>query len=282
MSGLTATERLSAVIAHLIRPLVRLMLQRGVTYPQLIQLLRRVYVEVAENEFKLPGQKQTDSRLTLLTGIHRRYVKELRAQRREAVAMPANVSLGGQLVAAWLSDERFLDAAGRPLPLPRYASDNGPDFESLVLSVTTDLRARSILDELLRLGVVRLDEDETVLLEHSAFVPDAGSEEKLFFLGRNLHDHIAASVHNIEGGEPAFMERSAYNSELTERSATELAAFAEEEGMRGLRAVHRRAEALRARDEGRADAVFRVNFGSYFYSVSREEEEGQGSDDDAR
>ncbi|MBW2713822.1 MAG: hypothetical protein JRC77_08730 [Deltaproteobacteria bacterium] len=271
MSGKTTTARLSAAIAQLIRPLVRLMLQHGVTYPHFIRLVRRVYVEVAEKEFRLPDQKQTDSRITLLTGIHRRYVKELRKAPADEGAIPVNVSLGGQLVANWLSDERFVDAEGHPLALSRFPTEDAPNFEHLVLSVTTDLRPRAILDELLRLKVVRIEDEDMIVLERGAFVPDAGTDENLFFFGRNLHDHIAASAHNIDGNTPTFMDRSAYNSQLTETSARELASYAEEQGMQALRAVHQRANTLRSQDEECPDAVYRVNFGTYFYSVSEEE-----------
>lgn len=278
MSEKTTAARLSTAIARLIRPLVRLMLQHGVTYPHFIHLVRRVYVEVAEKEFRLPNQKQTDSRITLLTGIHRRYVKELRKAPADKEAIPVNVSLGGQLVATWLSAERFIDAEGNPLALSRFPSEHVPNFESLALSVTTDLRPRAILDELLRLGVVRSEDGDMIVLERSAFVPDAGTDENLFFFGRNLHDHIAASAHNIDGGKPPFMDRSAYNSKLTEASAKALASYAEEQGMLALRAVHQHAEALRTQDEEQPDAVYRVNFGTYFYSVSEEEGESERSD----
>ena len=73
------------------------------------------------------------------------------------------------------------------------------------------------------------------------------------------------------------MERSAYNSALSAASARELARHAEHEGMRALRSFHQKAEHLRARDVGKPDAHYRVNFGAYFYSA-REIDSEHGGD----
>ncbi len=259
-------DKLSVAVSVLIRPLIRLFLQHGVTYPQFIKLVRSVYVDVADREFRIPGKSQTDSRVTLLTGIHRRYVKALREEVREELVIPPNASIGGQLIGTWLSDERFLDHDQHPLRLPRTAEGGGVSFDDLVRAVTTDLRPRAILDELVRLGLVQVDAAGDVRLVREAFVPSTGVDEKLYFFGRNLHDHIAAGAHNVSGHEPRFLERSAYNSELTKDSVSELAAYAEQQAMQALQNVHRRAVALRERDRGKPDATQRVNFGAYFYA----------------
>ncbi len=276
------SELLSQSLSVLVRPLVRLLLQHGITYPQFIKLLRTVYVEVAEREFSIPGKPQTDSRVSLLTGIHRRYVKELREQIGESFEIPANVSIGGQLIGVWLSDPRFVDSSEKPVRLPRLQDEKGSSFEDLVRTVTTDIRPRAVLDELLRLGVVSLDEQDHVCLERAAFIPETGAEEKLFYFGRNLHDHIAASAHNINGGRPPFMERSAYNGGLTKESVRELAVLAEQEGMRALQHVHRRANELRAQDVHSAHATYRMNFGTYYYSVEARDDDLSDADPNRR
>ena len=42
--------------------------------------------------------------------------------------------------------DEFLDAEGRPRPLPVQAEDDAPSFERLVSSVTADIRPRAVLD----------------------------------------------------------------------------------------------------------------------------------------
>ena len=50
-----------------------------------------------------------------------------------------------------------------------------------------------VVHDWVRLGVARLEGDR-VVLNHSAFVAPKGLEEKSFYLGRNVGDHIAAAA----------------------------------------------------------------------------------------
>src|SRR5579859_7596764 len=161
---MTPTPALVAALRHLLRPLVRLLVARGVTYTMLADILKQTYVDVADREFRLDSRPATDSRVSLLSGVHRKDVRRLRESAPAAdAAMPDSVALGAQLVAAWTTRREFLDAKGRPRPLPRLASAGARSFEALVESVSKDIRARSILDEWLRLGVVEFDREDRVV-----------------------------------------------------------------------------------------------------------------------
>lgn len=250
----------------LLRPLVRLLVARQLPYPFAANLLKGVYVEVAERDFGLAGKRLTDSRISLLTGVYRRDVKRLRSELREGTAVPPAVSLGAEVVARWNGLPEFLDAEGRPGPLPVH-SDDEPSFESLVASVSTDIRARSVLDEWLRLGVVHFDEAGRVVLDSGVFVPQKGLEEKLYYFGRNLRDHIAAAAYNVEGQEPPFMERSTYYGRLSAESVAQIGKFAAEQGMAALQAVNRLAMELQERDARSGAATRRMTFGVYYFET---------------
>lgn len=260
-TGGQPSPSLVRALRHLLRPLVRLLLRNGVTLPYLHDLLRALYVEIGEAELAEPN----DSRLSLLTGIHRKGLRQLRETAPEGYAPPPTVSLGARLVARWTAAPEFLDGRGRPRPLLRAneAGVRGPTFDELVASVSTDIRPRAVLDEWLRLGVVELDERDRVRLCTDAFVPARGFDEKAHYFGRNLHDHMAAAAHNLSGGDPPMLERSVYYDGLSDESVEELRALAEEHGMQALQTLNRRALALQKRDGGR-DARQRMNFGVYF------------------
>ena len=196
-------------LRHVLRPLVKLMLSRGVTYPFLTELLKQVFVEVAERHFKLDSKPLTDSRASHITGVHRKDVRRLRRGLPGAEPDNATASLGAQIVATWNGLPNYSDAAGQPKPLARNISDGeGVSFEALVAGISKDIRSRAVLDEWLRLGVAYLDANNRVCLNAGAFVPEKGLEEKAFFFGHNLHDHAAAATHNVLGGKPPFLERS--------------------------------------------------------------------------
>ena len=256
---------LISAIRRLLRPLVRLLIAKGVGLAALMELLKEAYVDVALNEFPVEGKKQTDSRVSLLTGVHRKDVKRLRERPTEKMAAPRSIGLGGQIVSRWLGSKETTDKKGQPLPLPRKTDSRGPSFESLVSGVSKDVRPRALLDEWLRLGVAHLDEDDRVVLNRMAFVPEKGFEEKAFYFGRNIHDHLAATAHNLlEEGNPT-LERSVHYTGLTEESAAELAEAAERSGMKALLEMNRLALELAEKDKGRATATRRINFGLYFF-----------------
>ncbi|MEL6204443.1 MAG: DUF6502 family protein, partial [Pseudomonadota bacterium] len=70
-------DPLLRVLRGLVRPLVRTLISRGVTAPAFYRLLKQVYVEVAHEEFRIDDAPPTDSRITLLTGVHRRDVRAI-------------------------------------------------------------------------------------------------------------------------------------------------------------------------------------------------------------
>ena len=268
-------------LRSLLRPLVHLLVDKRFTFPQLSELLKGIYVEVADRDFALEGKRQTNSRLHLLTGIHRKDVRRLREAEPDAPRVPRNVSLGAQLVARWVGSPHFTDAEGHPRSLSRRASDvNGPTFASLVEFVSKDIRPRAILDEWLRLGVVQMSDDDRVELVVEAFVPQRGDDEKVFYFGRNLRDHIAAAARNLAGHEAPLLERSVYYDALSEKSVAELAALSEELGMDALRAINRRAMQLQRSDaKVEPDSLRRMNFGVFFYEEQEAPDAQDGHDD---
>jgi hypothetical protein len=261
------SKALIQAVQQVLYPLARLLLAQGVTYPQLAELLKAVLVKVAEKEFPIAGKAQTDSRVSLLSGVHRKDVRRLRvAPANEDGVTARSVSMGAQLVAAWTGLRRFQDKQGRPLPLPRLASQGGGiSFESLVERVSKDIRSRVVLDELVRLEVVHMDEQDRAVLNVEAFVPHSGFQEKLHYFGHNLRDHAAAAAHNVLGtGEP-LLERSVHYDALSEESIGELAALAEKGGMEAVQALNRRAIELEERDAGGTAGKQRFTFGVYFF-----------------
>src|SRR5690242_19270695 len=179
MDNAVLSPLLMLAVRRVLRPLVRLMLANGVTYPLLTEMMKGIFVETAARDFRLSDRELTDSRISLLTGIHRKDVRRLRDETGTVAPKPAGVSLAAQVISVWTGSPDFIDAEGHPLLLHRLASRGGAkSFEELAARVSTDVRSRPMLDELLRLGVVRLDEEDRVALAAEAFVPRQGLEEK--------------------------------------------------------------------------------------------------------
>ena len=259
---------LLSTLEKVLRPLVRLMLSYQITYPQLIGMLKMIYVDVAEKEFQVNNKRQSDSRINLLTGVHRKDVKRLRAEPKAINVAPATASTGARLIGHWLGHSDFTDSEGNPRPLPLKAQDDRqPDFEQLVETVCKqDIRPRVILDEWLRLGVAHITEDKLVL-NTGAFTPQQGFAEKLFFFGKNIQDHISAGSHNLLGLKPSYFDRSVYYEKLTRDSIEELSELANSLGMQALTAMNKEALARQQQDSNNAGAVYRMNFGIFNFNA---------------
>jgi len=269
----TPSPALIVALRSLLRPLIKLLLVNGITYPFLSNLLKSLYVEVAREEFVLNGKPQTDSRISLLSGVHRKDVKRLGAESEEKQVTPPTISLGAKLVAVWTSNAMYQDEHGRHLPLPKQVSEGGAkSFEGLVSSVSKDIRSRVILDEWLRIGIAHIDDDDRVCLNTDAFIPETGYEEKAYFFGQNLHDHIAAGAHNLQGQKPAFFDRSVYYNNLTAESVAEIAEMSKKLGMQALVTVNKRAKALQENDANKNEANQRMNFGVYYFSAEEKQQ----------
>ena len=257
-----AAASLHAPLARLLRPLVRLCIRGGMTFPALAQLLRELFVNVAEHDFALEGKEQTDSRVSLLTGIHRKEVARLRGAGTPVNETPATLSLTSAIIARWLAAPEFTDAKGDPLPLPRTASGDAPSFEQLVSSITKDVRPRAVLDEWLDRKLVTINDDEEIVLVDTAFVPRGDDERKWHYLGRNLHDHVAAAAENVSGPAPRFLERAVHYDGLSPKLAKRLEARSRELAMEALKVANREANRALAKDKG---GNSRWNFGVYVF-----------------
>lgn len=277
MSDSPLRSALLSAIHKVLSPVVRVMLAHEITLPMAIELLKRVFVEVAERDFNLANKPSTDSRISLITGVHRKDVKRLRELPDIEASLPPKISLSAQVVATWLTGAQWLDDDGQPRPLSRLArSDKDASFEALVTSVSQDIRPRSILDEWLRLGVVRINDADEVILISNGFIPKEGLEEKLAYYGHNLGDHAAAAADNVLNSTSPWFERSVHHDLLTEAQVEQLRARASKLGMQTLTQLHTLAEQLtkdsqQSTEQTECESMKRFTCGVYFYSSDTSE-----------
>ncbi len=273
-------DLLQQAFVRLLRPLVRLAIGSGVTFPMLADLLRTLYVDVATRDLLPDERARTDSRISLLTGVHR---KELRRQRTPAdTHEPPTLTLSSQVVARWLATPAHTGPDGAPLPLPRLGP--APSFEALVSAVTRDIRPRALLDAWLDQGIATLDSQGLVRLEHAAYIPQADRQTQVYYFARNLHDHAAAAAANVAAaGAPPFLERAVHYDGLSAEAAAELEAIARDAATSALLEVNRRAIAIADADDaahqagtsqpggGSTRRRHRVNLGAYVFTATEQD-----------
>lgn len=198
---------------ELLQPLAELAVGQGVLYATVEEMLKTTFVTAARQAHGLGGSDRVVSRISTVTGLNRREVTRL-TQIDTATIQP-KASPATRVFTRWLSDPTLKNANGEPRSLPRQGA--APSFESLANSVTRDVHPRSLLDELCRLGLARLD-GETVHVASSTFVPKGDSARLLGFMGSNVGDHMRAAIANVTADKPRHFEQAIFADELSQES----------------------------------------------------------------
>lgn len=258
-------------VRRLLRPLVRALIAQNVTATAFYRIVKQTYVEVASD---LLGKDATDSRISVITGVHRRDVKDFRSEQpAEGSAVGKKVSTLATVIGRWLSHPEYLDDEDTPLVLPRTGADM-PSFEGLVQSISRDIRPRTVLDELLRQKVVDV-EDDMVRLKIDGLIVSDDMDQKLHFFSHNVGDHLHAAVENLLADPPPHLERAVFYNNLTDASVSELEAEAREISQRALRRINVRASTLQNQDEAKDGASSRIRFGVFFFKENEDEGSGE-------
>jgi len=270
---------LLAAVARILRPLVRILLQRGIPYQSFSELARWVYVDVARREFQLPGKKQTRSRISVMTGLSRKEVLRLVEQ------LPPTDDSGAdrhhraaRIISAWLRQPAYLDAGGQPLRLSLDGAQ--PSFSHLVQTQGGDIPPKAVLDELLRVGAVARDSEGHILLTSRAYLPtgSAAQTERYAILGQDVAALLNTIEHNLHA-EPAkryFQRKVAYRG----IPAAAIPAIRAAAGMAGQQLLenldHRLAQSLVQLSDTNQDDRRELLFGLYWYEDDASEEQVTG------
>ena len=218
-------ELLLEALEALLVPLAGLCVAHGMPLAPVEEVLRRAFVRAARDARHAAGASEGRdvSQVSIATGLSRREVARLSAEIGPVQA--PRPSPAGRLYAHWMTHPELAGPDGLPLPLPR--SGPAPSFETLAQGITRHVHPRSLLDEMLRLGLVRLSEDgQTVLFEPDRVSPTQDDAQMFGFLGANVGDHLAAATANVVHRDRRHFEQAIYADELSADSAqaiTELA-----------------------------------------------------------
>ena len=136
-------QALTAAVLQLLRPLCKLLLRHNLPFSVLEELAKRVYVQVAMEDFGIPGKKPSLSRASILTGLTRKDAQRLVAATQPLPAPAADgYNRAARVLTAWARDPDFQDVDGAPAALPMQIStidhnlqhgDSDPRYQRKVL-----------------------------------------------------------------------------------------------------------------------------------------------------
>jgi hypothetical protein len=198
-----------------------LLLQVGLTPRHFAELAKQAFVEAAAAISRFRNGKINRSRVAVMTGLSRSEVKRILASKLPmAKLVSAQQSRGERVITGWMSDERYLDAHGRPKCLPIAGARIS--FASLVKRFGGDVPHRAVLEELRRLKVVS-QFGPSLELNARRMLPSGRSFASLSSLIPVLIDAIHVAVKAAASGSGPPIQRLTLNA----RDLTELALLQE-------------------------------------------------------
>lgn len=180
---------LTAALSKLLKPLARLLLRNGIAYAEFASLAKRAYVEVANEDFAVPGRKQSSSRVSVLTGVHRHEVSKILKNPSDTEPVIGHRNRAARIISAWQSDANF-HTNGVPDVLTI-----DQEFADLVAAHGGDVTPRAVLDELIRVGAVNTHDNQVELLVE-AFTPQT-MDDLQYILGDCTADLLETLDHNL-------------------------------------------------------------------------------------
>jgi Family of unknown function (DUF6502) len=272
-------EQLAAAIERMMQPVVRQLIAYGISYPAFSRIVKKAYLDVAEQQFALPFKRLTDSRLALVTGVNRKEISRLRRlKKKDQPLVEVEDTIATHIIGRWMAGPPYADADGTPRRIPYESTrPKAASFAQLVRAVGVDVPVRSVLDELLRVGVVELLPSGDVRLLREAHIPAADIEGKLTLLGSDPAELFATIMHNIEHPDAPRMQRKVVYDNIGANALAELQAAARSIGEDFIR----RANALLAAyDRDRTPAApggkrSRVVLGTYYFEEEAEPAEAE-------
>jgi len=269
-------KALFTALFKLMRPLVKLLLRYGVSHSEFVEALKRIYVSVAESEqeFRVEDRKQSVSRISVLTGLNRKEVSRIQALPSDEEFEVTTHNRAAQVVDGWLRGSAYQDSNGEPIDLS--LGGDSVSFSTLVKTYSGDMPVRAVLDELIRVGVVKKLGNGMLSLCSRAYIPQKSDTEKLDILGVSATDLLNTLEHNI----PRPLENSrlqltlAYDN-LPEETVEEFKKMSEEHAQNTLLLLN---DWLSKQDRSVNPSVsghgcYRAGLGMYYFEESINKEE---------
>jgi hypothetical protein len=221
-------EAVLNVFAGLVRPLMRVAFEYGISAGEIAGVVRRAYIQALEARLQEQKRPTTDARLAAVAGLPRSDVSALRDALRAGAphSLRANVSLDQitTLLTVWHTHSNFSGAYGLPTDLDLMPIPGSPRkaFAELVAIACPGADGEALLDELVAARSVEVIDGMTARCLSRAYVPRGADADvtRIERMGRFLGVVSENFVHNLLRTEtdPAYFERTVVSDDMLSNS----------------------------------------------------------------
>jgi hypothetical protein len=147
-------EEAVETLNSLLEPLLGLMLDVGVTVPQINETIRQSAVSVAMKRVVNASGRENKSRAAIITGLPRSEVTRILSLRTTNGASKRRKPTASRVISGWFEDPTFLGHDGSPAVLPIFGGKSS--FQGLVEKYGGGIPVRAMLDELSQKNALEL------------------------------------------------------------------------------------------------------------------------------
>jgi len=237
--SLREKEAVLNVFAALMRPLMRIAFQYGISASEIAGVVRRTYINALEARLAEQKRPASDARLAVVAGLPKSDVTALREAARagapHGLRTAASVDQIPNLLTVWHTHSGFSGAYGLALELDLAPTASSPrrSFRELVAVACPGADEEALLDELIASGSVEVIDSITVRCLSRAYLPQETDVTRIEWMGRVLSNVAASFVHNLRSDphEPVYLERAVVCDEpISEAGRDKFLALAGERG----------------------------------------------------
>jgi hypothetical protein len=265
-------EAVLNVFAAVMRPLMRIAFDHGISASEIAGAVRRTYIQALEVRLAEQKRPPTDARLAVVAGLPKSDVTALREAARTGAphGLPTAVTVDqiGNVLTVWHTHTGFAGAYGLALELDVVPAAGSPrrSFRELVEASCPGADEEALLDALIATGSVEVIDSTTVRCLSRAYLPQETDVTRIEWMGRVLANVAASFIHNLRADphEPVYLERAVVCDEpITESGRDKFLALAGQRGQALLNELDTFLAQLSA-TEGSASGR-RYGLGVYFF-----------------
>ena len=239
----TSTDERDALLAlftALLRPLMPVAMERGISAREISDSVRRAYVQVLEGRMAGQDRQLSDARLALVAGLTRSEVQLFRDPRRKSAAPESGSDFRrvARLLTIWHTHPRFSGAYGLALDLDLEPTSDPAhrSFAELVETAIPGADRDTLLDELIATNSAEIVNQQTLRCRARAAVypgADDVSVSQIDRAAKCLEAAASSFAHNLlheTGGDKYFERMVVSNHALSKRNRDEFLAVAQTRG----------------------------------------------------
>jgi uncharacterized protein YbcC (UPF0753/DUF2309 family) len=240
-----------------IAPMVNMALELGISYQEFNALIKQVFIEESKRIIQQKNHKITDASVSVITGISRTAIAKVMKKSKVAESNPW-INFPSRILAAWTGQD--LKAS-----IP-YSSKEEIDFIALTKGVTTEKPSKTILNEMLRLGLVDFNGDKVTLVPLDERNLENNNKQELFKqFTDNMQSHVQAATSNLrDKAEVIFLEEAVKVDGIHLQSAKQLSKVSAKVWRQSSKAFIDEAQPISDKEE-KEGGQHKLTFGVYCY-----------------